>query len=127
MSKGRNVRGVFTSSERRAGRGDEGGENDAFLEVPDVTDFARGCGHVFIAAGSGTAMAGAEGVALVTGCVLTMAVVCVMVMLILLNGTQATVTIRLRTKDQSPRKLSEFLTARPPLPTSSSSFLPPTL
>lgn len=95
--------------------------------LTSLTDFARGGGHVFRAAGSGAVMAGAEGVALVTGCVMTMAVVCVMVTLILLNGTQATVTIRLRTKDQSPRKLSEFLTARPPLPTSSSSFLQLTL
>lgn len=38
ISKGRNVRGIFISSERRAGCGDEGGENDAFLEVPDFTN-----------------------------------------------------------------------------------------
>lgn len=58
----------------------------------------------FVAAVSGMVMAGAGGVSLVTDGVMTVAMACVMVRLMLLYGTQAAVTIRLRIRGQSPRK-----------------------
>lgn len=57
--------------------------------------------HVPVASVSRAIVAGAYGVFLITGGVMTTAMACVMVMLMLLYGTQAAITIRLRTGDQS--------------------------
>lgn len=70
----------------------------------------------WFAAVSDTVVAAAAGVFLMIGSAMRMAMACVMGMLMLLYGTQATVTIRLGTRDQSLGKLSEFLTVLPPLP-----------
>lgn len=51
-----------------------------------------GSGHVFVAAVSSTVMAGAQGVCLIAGSVMTMPMACVMVTWMPLYGTQTAVT-----------------------------------
>lgn len=84
-------------------------------EVTEVTEAQRNdaCPQVFdftavkpeeAAAVSCMAVAGAGGAFLITDSVMTVAMACVMVVLRLLYGTQATTTRRLRIRGQSRRK-----------------------